>query len=380
MQNPWQPLFASGYTSGGETVTVRFRVLHRNGKPFLFLPDSKTTATRALDLYPAQSTKARIARRLLKSALRAGFAPGAKRLVTQIPKTGKFALFLSKAAGLTENNLPKFAVLAGNPKAPGRRFVFLLFDDAGNPVAVVKAGHEPDARLLIVHETAVLSTSLADAKGIPQVRHTFSSSQVEAFATDFISGQSPVGDVTSVLGKLFSSWLNPSEKIQLGELDAWITLGSSGSHDPLPPAVVALGKIEVTPTLMHGDFAPWNVKVEGARWTVLDWERGEISGVPGWDWMNFVIQPAIRVSREEAGATLARLETLFASPEFSSYAQRSSIAGHAHALTLAYLLYCIRVTRQTEGLQQISALLKLVEGKMAAGQTIQNPPGNHNLS
>ena len=236
MQNPWQPLFASGNTPGG-AVTVRFRVLHREGLPFLFLPESKTTATRALDLYPAQSTKARIARRLLKSALRAGLAPGAKRLVAQIPKTGEFALFLSKAAGLTENRLPQFAVLAGNPKAPGRRFVFLLFDDAGNPVAVVKAGHEPDARLLIVHETAVLSAALADARGIPQLRHTFSSPKVEAFATDFISGKSPLGDVTPALGRIFSSWLNPSVKVRLCELDAWKTMISTGNHDPLPPAV-----------------------------------------------------------------------------------------------------------------------------------------------
>ncbi|NOS71310.1 MAG: hypothetical protein HOP33_15425 [Verrucomicrobia bacterium] len=379
MQNPWQPLFASGETPETSNA-VRFRVLNRGGQPFLFLPSSNAAAARALDLYPAQSTKARIARILLKVALHAGFALGTKSLTATIPETSAFARFLSKVAGMAGNRVPQFAVLAGNPSAPGRRFVFLLFDKDNKPAAVVKAGHEHEARLLIQREASVLSSARAGSTAIPHLRRTFSSPQVEAFSTDFIPGQSPPPNSTHEPGKIFSSWLNPLGKVRLREIDAWKRFTTAANNEPLLQIISSLGEIEVVSTLMHGDFAPWNVKVEGERWTVLDWERGEIAGVPTWDWLHFIIQPAVLVERENAGKTLARLDALFASPEFSNYAQQAKISGHEHALTLAYLIYCIRVTRQTEGLERISALMKLAEEKWAGDFTVQRPPGTHKES
>ncbi len=379
MQNPWQPLFASGETPETSNA-VRFRVLNRGGQPFLFLPSSNAAAARALDLYPAQSTKARIARTLLKVALRAGFALGTKSLNATIPETSAFAKFLSKVAGMAGDRVPQFAVLAGNPKAPGRRFVFLLFDNAGNPVAVVKAGHQDEARLLIQREASVLSKASAASAAVPRLRRTFSSTQVEAFATDFIAGGSPTGNSTHGLGKLFSSWLNPSGKVCLRELDTWKKLVAATHDEKLLPVITSLGEVDVVSTLMHGDLAPWNVKIEGARWTVLDWERGELAGVPMWDWLHFIIQPAVLVERENAGQILARLDALFDSLEFTNYAQQANISGLERVLTLAYLIYCIRVTRQTEGLEIISTLKNMAAEKWTGDITIRHQPGTHKAS
>ena len=45
-----------------------------------------------------------------------------------------------------------------------------------------------------------------------------------------------------------------------------------------------LGSRLVSSVVFHGDFAPWNIKVDRAgAWMVLDWERGELHGVPCWD-------------------------------------------------------------------------------------------------
>ena len=114
---------------------------------------------------------------------------------------------------------------------------------------------------------------------------------------------------------------------------------------------------------MHGDFAPWNVKVSRGRWTVLDWERGELAGIPGWDWFHFVMQPALLVRHETSEAMLARLEGLLRSTEFVDYAQNAGTAESARPLAYAYLMNCLRVTQQTEGRAGLEALTGLAAGR-----------------
>ena len=114
---------------------------------------------------------------------------------------------------------------------------------------------------------------------------------------------------------------------------------------------------------MHGDFTPWNVKVANGRWTVLDWERGERAGVPGWDWLHFVLQPAVLVQREPLDQTLTRLERLFVSAEFIRYARRAKIIGQEWLLTAAYVIFSLRVTRQTEGAARLGPLLEAIQNR-----------------
>lgn len=184
---------------------------------------------------------------------------------------------------------------------------------------------------------------------------------------DFVPGNSPSRDQNDPLRKIFSSWLRTGERSAIRDLESWRRLLDSAKPGTLADFAASLGSVSVVPTLTHGDFAPWNVKVSESGWTVLDWERGDAAGIPGWDWLHYIIQPAILVEREIAHLTLARLEKLFASDVFNIYAQESGIATHEQALTLAYLHYCELVTKQTEGLERIRALMKLIEDKWTGG-------------
>lgn len=353
-QETWLNLFAQ--TSGEPAGTVSFRVVRRGGRPLLFLPSSSRLAAAALELYPAQSSKARFAKSALRLALQLGFSPGLERSSLAVSRGDTFAAFLARTAGLSTDLFPRFAVLAGNPNAPGRRDVFLLFDAHGLPAAVVKAGHSAAARQLIAREVALLKSLPACATAVPRLRDNFNSPNAEAFSMDFIAGGSPEVGTPAELAVIFSSWLDPARDVVLGELSAWQRLCGSTTEVELPRAVLALGALRVRPTLMHGDFAPWNVKVSRGHWTVLDWERGELAGIPGWDWFHFVIQPAVLVRHEGTEALLARIERLLAATDFSAYAGSAGIGDHAHALVVAYLAYCSRVTRQTEGLAAIQEL------------------------
>jgi hypothetical protein len=47
----------------------------------------------------------------------------------------------------------------------------------------------------------------------------------------------------------------------------------------------------------HGDFAPWNVCVEGGEWSLLDWEFADAEGFPFLDSVYYVLQVACLVKK-----------------------------------------------------------------------------------
>ena len=287
--------------------------------------------------------------------LRVGLRAGLRKTSLTISGTDPFAAFLRAAARVPGEPF-SFAVLTGNPLAPGRRHVFLLFNSASEPVAVVKAGDTSRARELIAHETSLLSAFASAQSGLPKLRGACELENLSAFTMDFIEGTSPGDDSAADLSKIFSSWVDVDKEITLGTTDAWRRLIQACVSLELPLGYTELQNLRVHPVLMHGDFAPWNVKVSAGHWTVLDWERGERVGIPAWDWFHFIVQPSVLVRHETTEATMARLEKLLTSIEFQQYAMRCGIAGVEWRLAYAYVDYCINVTRQTEGLKSLEAL------------------------
>ncbi len=135
MTEPWEEILG---TDGDEEVSMW--LLRRGGKAFLLLPDDRDLAAKGLDLYPAQTKGARLAKTALRIALRFGLRPRLERVVLRPARLTGFATYLGRAAGLMDETVPRLALLAGNPRVRGRRCVLLLFDAQGAPIAVVKGG------------------------------------------------------------------------------------------------------------------------------------------------------------------------------------------------------------------------------------------------
>jgi hypothetical protein len=344
------------FTSADGEIAMSFHAVSRGGRPFLFLPSFSKAAVKALEIYPAQTVKARFAKAALGMMLRLGLRVGLQETKLAISSADPFASFLRTAARVEPSEAFSFAVLSGNPHAPGRRHIFLLFNSASKPVSVVKAGVTDRARELIAHEASLLSAFDSAQSGLPRLRGACELANLSAFAIDFIEGASPVDDVGGELEKIFSSWADISKQVELCETAAWGRLIQAHGSRELPSIYKGLQNLRLHPVLMHGDFAPWNVKVSAGQWTVLDWERGERVGIPAWDWLHFVVQPAVLVRREPVDATVARLEKLFRSVEFQRYAARCGIVGTEWKLAFAYVDYCINVTSQTEGLELLEVL------------------------
>lgn len=353
----WETLFVGAGPAAG---TVPMRLARKHGHPFLLLPENSTLSRQVLELYPAQTWRARLARSGLGWCLAAGLPLASEAVLVSFSANSGFVRFLNRIMGMDSDRLPTLGVLAGNPHSPGQRLILLLFNTAGHPTAVVKAGQAEKARELIVKKKRFLESVTQSSLGMPKLRDVFADEQRSAIALDYFPGRTPRLDEEHALPAILSSWIQSDRTIPIPATSAWQELEKVCAAHPLFASLAdALKDRPVRPTLLHGDLTPWNVRVSPAGdWMVIDWERGDANGLPGWDWFHYVIQTRILVTREPVGQLVARLKTLWRSPEFKAYVDQSRIAGAELELTLAYLLHQYEVVRPSEGLAPGSELLQ----------------------
>jgi hypothetical protein len=355
---PWNALFAPTEAEGEKTVR-ELRVIYKSGQPLLALPGTTRAALACLSLYPAQTARARLARGLLRFLIQSRLRPGMQRTQLELSLGAPFTEFLSEVAGEAGEALPEFGILAGNPRSPGQRFIILVCARNGQPAAVVKAGMSKEARALIAKETAFLKEVGGRTPGIPTLRKQFEDSGISALALDFFPGESPREIDPVEMSRLLGLWIDVTNKVAIEDIGTWQQLKTSLAAKPMLAALEPMleGK-RMRPAIFHGDFAPWNIRaLPSGEWMVLDWERGDPRGLPGWDWFHFVIQPAILVRKAGIEELIRSVETLLASGAFRSYAQEALIQGFERELLLAYLLHIVEVIRPSEGLEQNRVLL-----------------------
>lgn len=348
----WQDLFR---TDSPATVSVAWRVLRRRGETLLVLPRSRAAAAVALALYPAQTAKARYLKAALRAALRMGLPLPLGQVELQLDAQSPFARFLAGQAGTT--GFPQIAVLAGNPRTAGRRFVLLLFGDRNSGGRIVKAGMGEAARQLLEREERFLAS--VDAPGIPKPAGSFRDATRSAFSMEFLEGDAPGDDDNERVTTLIESWVQEQDPVSLGTTAPWRELETVLPGSPLGTRLGGLRNVMVRPVIWHGDLTPWNLKVDRqtGRCRALDWERGERAGVPGWDWFHWIVQPGVLVKRHSADRLHQELEAVLGSEKFRAYARRCGIAGNERGLALAYLTYNLEVIRPSEGATTIRALL-----------------------
>lgn len=358
-QPNWQWMFAGG--PGDARTAVRMRQVSKRGEPFLLLPESSGLAAPALALYPAQSAKAKFLRKLLRWGAGLHLPLPFSRIELSLNPSAPLVQFLKHESGTA--GLPAFAIYLGNPRTSGRRFILLLFSDSAIPVRVVKIGTDARAIELVEHEQKFLASLQGGVAGIPKLSSAHREPGLSAFSMEYLPGDTPIASDWPVIEPLLNAWANDAHRIRLDETVPWQQLSSVARGSKRQPRLQLLGQSSVATVIYHGDFAPWNLKVErrANRCTALDWERGEIAGVPGWDWLHYALQPAILVEKASVPELAKRMEQTLASAAFAAYANRCGIRGHEHALTLAYLLYCAEVLRPSEGLESIRALYQFLD-------------------
>lgn len=199
------------------TTVVTMKLLTKRGRPLLLLPKQPRLATHALDLYPAQTTRGRLARLTAHWLLKSRLPFRANVVQVSLSLEHSFVRWLAQLAKAPPNQIPPFAILAGNPNSPGQRFIILLFNSAGQPAAIVKAGLTENARELIRQEQQFLEQVQLTFPGVPAPRGNFRNEQLNALALDFQPGRSPRAQDERALPRLLNQWLHPRDLVGFGE-------------------------------------------------------------------------------------------------------------------------------------------------------------------
>jgi hypothetical protein len=363
-------LFGGNAPPGSDRIVVSLRLIRRAGQPFLLLPFLPREAVATLRLYAPQTARARVARALLRWSLRFAAPWPGQRIRLGFQPNARFSRFLSSLAGATQT--PRFGILAGNPASPGQRFLLLCFNAEHMPIAVVKAGLTPRAHELIHHEESFLAAAAGRFQGIPALLETFHSDEVRAFAIPFVPGRSSRERDESSLPELLHSWLDLTRQVTLSETPAWRKLEETCAANLQFQSIASKLRLRrIHPCLQHGDYVPWNIKRSPeSGWTVLDWERGELIGIPGWDWFHYVLQTGILVKRLTSEELANRTEALLASGSFQDYTLLSGISGVERELLLSYLLHLAEVIQPSEGRLESRNLLTALAARwrLAPGQ------------
>ena len=166
---------------------------------------------------------------------------------------------------------------------------------------------------------------------------------------------------------LFHAWLNPGPLVAIESLEAWRELETVvAAADPDDWEVVRQGLAGRTlrTTLFHGDFAPWNIRsINTKNLQAFDWERGDLHGMPGWDWFHFIVQTAILARRHSVERVAAEMEQVLYSKRFKKYAAAAGISDFVKPLFLAALLHQKWIIKPIEGGRVTYELFKLLAAR-----------------
>jgi len=376
MANTVQPIIKELFRDGelpGESRAFAWRLIRRRGRPFLLLPCARTSTRISLELYSAQRRRAKIWRALLPLLLDSPAAMIFQRLSLSVGQHSELMHFLSEQSGVPFGELSVPAIKFGGTEVQKSRLVLLICDRTNRPLKVIKLGLDAAGREATDREAQLLASLPVNTLGCIRLTGRLTTARCSAFATDFFAGASPDDDAGMEV--LFHSWINPGPAVALETLDTWRELetnvaGAAPANWPVLRSALA-GK-RVQSTLYHGDFAPWNIRaVNSQNLQAFDWERGNLRGIPGWDWFHFVVQTSILARRQSVERVAAEVEELLQSPRFEKYAAATGISSIVQPLLLAYLLHHRWVVTPREGSRQVEELFGLLAARwqlLPAGQ------------
>jgi hypothetical protein len=326
------------------------------------LPGNAGAGRASLELYLAQRPLAKAFRSVMPLILRTPAAGIFEEIKVAADADSDWICFLKQQAGLEAGQLTTPAIKFGGVAKKTSRLVMLLCDEAGHPIRVIKVGLNTAGRAATEREADLLSRLPDGLIGCTGITGRYHSATLSAFATAYFPGASLDNDLG--IEKLFHNWLNPTPKEPLETLASWQQLAAVASAEAAPEWELlreALAGQRVRTTLFHGDFTPWNVRILNAEnIRAFDWERGQLKGIPGWDWFHFIIQTSVLVKRHSRERIAAELEQLFHSPRFQKYAEEAGITQIIEPLLLAYMLHQKLVDQPEEGRERNQRLFALL--------------------
>lgn len=191
----------------------------------------------------------------------------------------------------------EFGLLLGNPNSDSRKIITYHYSNDNSLVS--KIGVNMKSAGDIVSEYECLEKVSKKIPSSLKLIQSFCSESKDLayFSVKWIPGRSPRRKDYDKVCNLLTEWIS-KESCQLTDFDGWKVVLEKCNGSVHSSAIESLNNKSLMRVPIHGDFAPWNIKigVEGEVFT-LDWESYQIDGAAGWDWAHFLIQSKLLIDK-----------------------------------------------------------------------------------
>jgi hypothetical protein len=230
------------------------------------------------------------------------------------------------------------AILLGNPVQEARRSVALLTDKTGTQL-VAKTGVNPAAREAVLREHEFINQWSERFSAMQRSSHFLEDDNWATFTVDFLDGKKVSVENSNEILDVLKGWVSVDHPQPLSSFSRWQEIVSKWSDTNTASDLLDAGdQILIRPSLVHNDFAPWNIiRNHQEVIKVIDWEEGETDGIPGWDWVHFIYQTATLVQRKTVVQTATYIENMLHKTESQEYLKLAGWQGYESWLLETYL-------------------------------------------
>jgi hypothetical protein len=351
-----QPWTLYGRESSDQRTSAYHLVLPSRNRPRWVLPacDSRLMR-RGFELYAPASMFGRAYKLVLQLMVLGGGRYLRKQVVRLVPSEDSVWSGIVGVIGRSEAST--FAISCGT-SGPDQKLTMQVLSADGRILAFAKVAETPRARDLLTNELRMLRllTSTAVAEMVPQEVGQFEQAQCSVIVISPVGGTVPGNELDTCHWSFVSALIRP-ETMDLG---AWLVdhtdVGTRASAaSSAPPRVLRSAErlfeasrgLTFHAAVVHGDFAPWNMRRDGSSLRVFDWELGYELGPPAWDIFHFLVQVGGLVYRRSAVRILADIHAVFRGPSACEYLRAAGIASNSLPILLAaYLVAMLKGTRE----------------------------------
>ena len=299
----------------------RWAVVRRNGSILLALPECREAARRTLGLYQPQRIKARAVTAMLRLAAGAG-----------VHRWLLPALGYHHGREISDPPLPALrpstcGFLFGSPDHRIQRVIACYETNEGWEVAKLAEGSEG---IEMLNKEARFLEALAQRTDVaPRLLGLHHTLNHAILRMPYLEGDKLKRDSGFDPLEVLESWVGAKQALDASGFPEWPAIIRGLS--PCDQGAGVLGEIggyQLTPSLHHGDFVRWNLlRRDHGQIVVLDWEWGELAGMPGLDLVHWHLQEARLVDRLEPAAALAKTATVLRADKSRAYLERCGWIG-----------------------------------------------------
>jgi hypothetical protein len=293
---PKDRLHAAGY------VYLRhFAVLPSMENARWFVPlDSPVISSGAMSMYTPARTSARLKRAALRLAMQ-----------TRLPFWYRDHVWIAQRQmppleralqPLFPTQVVRLALSSGAPEgARNRKASGVIMGRDGKKLAFVKMARSAVARRIIEREAVVLK-HLAGLPNVavraPRLLLSEEADGVALLAQAPLEGSpAPIG-ITQAHREFLAGMQTPltvqaaltATAADLPERFGALPVSRPDLLEICQRVLAALREFDVPLTIVHGDFAPWNLRLHDGRISAFDWEYGEPHGLPLMDEIHYRLQ------------------------------------------------------------------------------------------